>query len=815
MKMNKLNMNKYNSIMIKHKVLSMILISNHTCYLRRAIESIKTQKDYNMFDVQILVNVNTLTPGFFQEVKNIIDEEYPDVQLIQTESNGRPGMGHNSCITLFKERPEYKYMFLLDGDDTLYPYAYHQYQKLLTQRPDIDLAHLMLNDNISTIEKENQHVKLIGNFYMYTAMNAQENWWKTIDIENPYKQPLHTCRTPSRILIMSRRIFETTHKIEYSNNCKLYDDFVAFLSFVEAQKLGELNTVVLSDPSIYCYNGDNDSSATFNFINQDHQTDQEAFNKECLHYRALQDNWDYIKELPYEYLSTHDEFPLSKRIEFCNQFARFELLDRIKHAEEYQKSGEFRDACQKYKKGIAGGVQSELITLNYGLCLLKSYKLEEAIDIFKSALHTFNKDSYDANYYLAFLYNQLSDFVNCKLHISKCLSIKESPEMNLMNQRVDYALNNRMIVFNQPTKRVSSSKPILCFYTGYSDYFNGKNYQSRMIYGSENAVVHMAEEMTNDYQVFVFCPCRPEDEIIHNDVTYMNLNKFSSFQDQVHINIMIVSRYIHFFYVFKINADKVYLWVHDAQAHDHFSGTQFNARGTHFFNNLVPQIDGIICVTPWHRRYFLSWSNLDIKFHHKVHVIGNAIIKEPFDTENIKKVDNRFVYCSDTTRGLTNLLHMFPRILEKIPDATLDIYFGSISEDQTTKIQAINKMVGKEIVKFNGKIPQEQLCRELCKADFWFYPSDSHETSCIAAMQAMQGKCVVVSRKYSGLADTIGNGGKLFPGDPRSANWQNKAVEYIVNVANNLDAKKQIQDNAPNNVFDWTQRYQDWKKLME
>ena len=38
-------------------------------------------------------------------------------------------MGHNSLINLFKNRPIYDYMLMIDGDDFLYPYALNQLQK--------------------------------------------------------------------------------------------------------------------------------------------------------------------------------------------------------------------------------------------------------------------------------------------------------------------------------------------------------------------------------------------------------------------------------------------------------------------------------------------------------------------------------------------------------------------------------------------------------------------------------------------------------------------------------------------------------------
>ena len=40
-------------------------------------------------------------------------------------------MGHNSCINLFKNRKQYDYLIHIDGDDFLYPYAFHQLYKAL------------------------------------------------------------------------------------------------------------------------------------------------------------------------------------------------------------------------------------------------------------------------------------------------------------------------------------------------------------------------------------------------------------------------------------------------------------------------------------------------------------------------------------------------------------------------------------------------------------------------------------------------------------------------------------------------------------
>ena len=73
----------------------------------------------------------------------------------------------------------------------------------------------MINDNVTFEKKEHKNIKLMGNFYLYTAMEYQQNWWEKKKIGNPFKEPLNKCRTPSRILITSRNIFKTKTVIKY------------------------------------------------------------------------------------------------------------------------------------------------------------------------------------------------------------------------------------------------------------------------------------------------------------------------------------------------------------------------------------------------------------------------------------------------------------------------------------------------------------------------------------------------------------------------------------------------------------------------
>jgi len=789
------------------KLMAMVLTSSHVCYAKRAVESIINQRPVS-FDYDIFVNVNSIRPEYYQEVMEAM-KKYTGVTVIQTESNGFPGLGHNSCLKIFKQHPIYDYLVFIDGDDLFFPVAFQQYEKLLVHNKDTDIVHLMLNDNITTRVKDHQNIKLHGNFYLYTAASAQANWWHKLEIQNPYKLPLSKCRTPSRILLCSRRVFNTPIEVRYSEECKLYDDYQAFLTVVENQKQGHLNTIAISDPNIYCYNAENDEGATLNFTPRLHSNEQEVFNQQCNQYTALQEEWEYLKKLPYYNIPSPSNFSLEERVVFCNkEFVQFEVQDRVRHAQEKLRIGDLKTAKKYFIRAIDGGAQSPSIDLNLGVCQYRTGELDKAINNFHKIL--LSEENFEPNHHLALIYFQLKEYKKACHHAIRGLKIRnEDVKLREIVNGCRGKINT--IPIRPITKRQNTldTKPIMCFYTGYSDPFNGKNYQERSVYGSEIAVVNIAEQMAERYNVFVFSPCKIEEEIVHNGVNYMNMHKFASFHQQVHINIMIVSRFTHFFYMYRINADKLYLWVHDARAHDYYQGKQFGTLGKHFFNNIAPMLTGIICVSEWHQGYFKQWSGISERYYHKIHVIGNSIDLSYFP-KNVVKTKNKFVFCSDPSRGLDVLLKCFPKIQEKNPDATLDIYFSKLDDNLMKLVNSMNGVV------FKGKVPEKKLCEELCKADVFFYPNRSHETYGIVAQEALAAKCVVVARRYSGIITTVGAGGKLISGNVDTPEFQEKAIGYINAVLADHEYKKRVQEVAGKYGIrnTWNTRAQEWFKLL-
>ena len=102
------------------KLLITILTSYNEYILYESYKSIKNQIDHNI-DYDVFIIVNSLNNDYYNDVSKLFNNE--KIKIIETESNGKPGMGHNILINIFKNNINYDYLLPIDGDDFLYPYG--------------------------------------------------------------------------------------------------------------------------------------------------------------------------------------------------------------------------------------------------------------------------------------------------------------------------------------------------------------------------------------------------------------------------------------------------------------------------------------------------------------------------------------------------------------------------------------------------------------------------------------------------------------------------------------------------------------------
>lgn len=784
---------------IKKKFMIAILISSHICYLERAINSVLNQKETNIIP-DIFINVNTLDKTFLDQVKKLI-KKYKKINIIVSKSNGRPGKGHNSSLKLFQKYTEYDYMIMLDGDDLFYPYAFHQFEKCFEQEPNLDLLHLMLNDKITYNDISNQDgVKIFGNFKFYSNNKKSNNWWENNNLENPFINKIYECRTPTRILLVSRNIFNSDIPIKYCEKSRLFDDFLTFLCICENEFNKKLNIFVLSDTNIYFYNANNDESVTYNFDESQYDDEQKYFDENKNNYPNIKKNWDFYKEMNYIQLTPPNNFDLNKKIELCKIIAENETKDFLKHIDENFKKENYEKCIYFLNKIIKVGVNNIDLFIFLGNFYYKLKYYEKSINYYKKSLQIDKKDQ---------IYRLLSivyyDNKNYKKSFENLLKINDKIKEDLYLIEKNKKLIKVPFIIKQKNKKQILEKPILCIYTGYhTGSFNGRDFKDQNgVYGSEISAIYLAEQLRDKYKVFIFCNIT--NEIVHNDVCYINFQKFNHFNLVYRIDIMIISRFLNFFHLFHTNARKIYLWLHDARAHEFaIDNTTYNNFGINFYNNILSLLDGIICVSEWQKKYLTGITNLQNNFEHehKIHVIGNGFNPENFK-ENIKKIPNKFIYCSDPSRGLDILLDCFPKIKEKIKDATLDIYFGNIDNSLLERIKLL------EDVEFHGKIPENILCNKLQEADIFFYPNRSHETFCINALNAMRAKCIIVCRKFSGLIELVEGFGYLINNEINEK-WKEEAVNVIITLLTDENYKKNYKNAAFSGSLG-----RSWKKVSE
>ena len=318
-------------------------------------------------------------------------------------------------------------------------------------------------------------------------------------------------------------------------------------------------------------------------------------------------------------------------------------------------------------------------------------------------------------------------------------------------------------------------KPILAFYMGYSQSFNGLNYKNNNVFGSEINSIKLAESLTSLYKVYIFV--NTEEELTYNNVTYLNFDKINTFDI---FDILIIVRYINFFLNFKHIAKKTFIWVCDTIINPYYNGLILHNNASSLLYNLKDKINNIVCLSDWHRNNLHNVYNLDLYKH--------CIIPNPLDLsyykDNIPIVENSFIYMSDPNRGLTILLDCLIYIQNSINISLTVFRKEEFTEDILEKIKVLNN------VKIYGKESQEVIAYECLCSEYFFYPTNFPETFCNCAAEAQLYKTVCIYNNIGSLNTIINDRGLQINYDINDPNYINKTCCDVMNLMNNTIKKK-------------------------
>jgi len=359
------------------------------------------------------------------------------------------------------------------------------------------------------------------------------------------------------------------------------------------------------------------------------------------------------------------------------------------------------------------------------------------------------------------------------------------------------------------TDECSSRKKIL-IYTGFMGYLWNDTYISNNAAGgAEKAVAYLARNFPKECEIIISGDVT--DEVVGN-VRYVNRFKLQALLDVEKFHTIIVSRYVSFFILFpRFNCHQLYLSAHDTGFLNNFNDVPVNS----IIEENNKYINGVICLTTWHKLNVIQ-SHSCLK--DKVSIINNGILVPPsVSSDGINpdsslphnKIKNKFVWTSCSSRGLDVLLKLWDKILEVMPDATLDISsYDAFPNPNRNKDEDIEKLITQhsDSVTHYGKLNTLQLHDLISKAEYWLYTCTFYETSCITALEMLMHEVVCLYYPLAGLNETIGKYGiQVIPGTE---------IKSIVNLSEERKAEMRINGKKYAMSCSWENRAKEWAGVL-
>ena len=371
-----------------------------------------------------------------------------------------------------------------------------------------------------------------------------------------------------------------------------------------------------------------------------------------------------------------------------------------------------------------------------------------------------------------------------------------------------------------------NSKPTAFFHVGLSaEKWTSDSVNTKGIGGRETSNICMAKEFQKlGWNVILFADCEgmdgDYDGLLNLDYTlFYDMCEIGK-PDVVFISLRtsIVDR--------DFPARLKVMWVHDIS----------------FGNNLEDWPDYLTEERKgkFDKFFFMSQSQKDYivpKYHiseNKCYLSRSGILIDRFSSETTIERDRyRLIYTSSPDRGLERLLDFFGEIKERVPQATLDIYYGfqstkgcakSRSEEKLNKAevwiaQLVDKIERADGVTLHDRIPQDQLALEFQKSTIWAYPTHFWETMCLSALEASAAGCAVVTTRLAALETTVGEYGILIDGDPDSQEYRQTFIKAVVSLLTDDEHWKQQSELAKKNIYERVNDsgipYWDWKAIAQ
>lgn len=348
--------------------------------------------------------------------------------------------------------------------------------------------------------------------------------------------------------------------------------------------------------------------------------------------------------------------------------------------------------------------------------------------------------------------------------------------------------------------------------------------RTRGIGGSETCLVHLGMRLgLRGHDVRVFTDAKPG---VYGQSVW---RPYAAFDPTEEADAIIISRTPQQFAV-DLHAPVRALW-----CHDHSYEMLADER-------LCERMTDVITLSGWQRSRFMR---LYPHLEERLRVIRNGISFFGTDGEHRFPDGERpfagrkpvAIYSSSADRGLDVLLHLWPGIRARVPDAELHVFYGWDVFDAVSRmnpsliglkehILGLAEFAGGEDggVFFKGRVGQDALYEAMQEARVWSYPTSFLETSCISAMEARAAGLPIVTSELGALAETVGSNGYLIPWASDEEEPHNRSETYgdvfsnrVVKLLSDPEEWRRWHDLAiaDASANDWEKRIDVWESLIE
>ena len=356
-------------------------------------------------------------------------------------------------------------------------------------------------------------------------------------------------------------------------------------------------------------------------------------------------------------------------------------------------------------------------------------------------------------------------------------------------------------------KKESSGRDLV-FYCGYTDRVWTPDSIKEGIGGSEEAIIHLAEGLSDKWNVTVYNNCGYKQKKFGN-VTYKPYWSWN-YRDKQDVVILWRSAKA---LDYDINS-KVYLDLHDVIQEGELNESRMS------------KCSGIFVKSKFHRSLFPNIP--DDKFF----IIPNGIVAEDF--KKTEKKEQLLLNTSSPDRGLKAFVDSFEEIKKEVPEVKAKWCYGwgvwdtVYAEDASRmewkkELQEKMKRIGIEEL---GMISHKEVAKLYKRAKILAYPSEFAEIDMISLTKALASGCIPVTTNFAAMGEKAKYGGIYLKSKKNKDNWC-PGGKFDFSIENNKEWVKEIikilkggQINIKREEvlknYSWDKIISDWdKKLYE